>query len=75
MFQKSQTSPKKMTGYVLTVKTFKIPIYVTIGEHKIKAYCDSVNSIVLKPTEKLEGEVKFIVHTPNGTSNEFVKTF
>lgn len=60
-------------------KNFKIPVFVTIsdsqGEQKVKAYCNSINSLHLTHTDNLKGEISFIVHTPNGSSNKFIKDF
>lgn len=56
-------------------KNFKVPSYVTIGNEKIKAYCNSVNSLVFIPPNKLSGKISFVVHTDYGSSQEFIKDF
>ncbi len=53
-------------------KNFAIPSYVVLtnpnSEQKIKAYCNSTNSIIISlPT--LEFSSKIYVHTPYGSSN------
>jgi hypothetical protein len=52
-------------------RNFKIPVYVTINGEKSKAYCNSSNSLIVTPERKLEGHVKFVVDTPNGSSQPF----
>ena len=42
-------------------------------EQKIKAYCNSVSFLTFIPPVDLQGKVSFIVHSPNGSSNEFIK--
>jgi hypothetical protein len=53
---------------------FKIPVYVTIldgiKEHRIKAYSNSTNSLII-PSTDLKGEISFVVDTSNGTSNKY----
>lgn len=45
------------------------------GKERIKAYCNSANSLVFAPPHKLSGKITFTVHTDNGSSNELVKNF
>lgn len=56
-------------------KNFKVPSYVTIrdgrGEERVKAYCNSVNSLVFTPSRQITGKVIFVVHTAVGSSAEY----
>ena len=60
-------------------QNFKVPSYVTLkdaqSETRIKAYCNSVSSLVFAPDHQLSGKISFIVETNNGSSQEFTKDF
>lgn len=60
----------------ITGKNFTVPTYVTIRdgrtEEKVKAYCNSINSLVFTPGHSLSGKIGFVVHTPLGSSKEYI---
>ncbi|CAH6419651.1 Hypothetical protein HVR_LOCUS725 [uncultured virus] len=56
-------------------KNFKSQSYVMIGKEKIKAYCNSINSLICALPHKISGNVTFCVHTQNGVSNFLTKKF
>lgn len=57
-------------------KYFKKPSHVIIDNTEtIKAYCNSVNSLIFTPNNQLVGKVNLVVQTDNGLSQEYIIDF